>query len=165
MEYLYSRQARVRAPEAGAIGASLANVIKVKQERHQDMEAPATGAADYESLERLQNPPRKATGRPCRTSVNHGYLHQKIEAAEAAAKELAGDLAVLEADNERTSAELDCCVSGLEAADAHLSFLLISRCAFSRKTRALLALEEANLVRSVTTKYMAVPNRRQHAPR
>ena len=127
-------------------------MAKVTPEQHRDDEVAEAGPADYERLvlERPLKPPRKAAGRPCRSSVNNGFLRQKIEAAEASAKELAGTLAVLEADNERTSAELDCCVSGLEAADVHLSFLLISRCAFSRKTRALLALEDANQVRSVT---------------
>lgn len=92
---------------------------------------------------------RKPSGRPCRASVNSGYLHQKIAAAEASVKDLAEEVAALEVDNARKTAVLDCCASGLEAADVHLSFLLISRCAFSRKTRAVLALEDANQVRDI----------------
>ena len=54
--------------------------------------------------------------------------------------------AQLEEDNAQAQPRLDIFEVGMKAADAHLSFLLISRCAFSRQTRAVLALEDANQV-------------------
>ena len=89
----------------------------------------------------------RRVGRPPNAASKHnGYLEQQIIAAEEAVRQLKEAQAQLEEDNAQQQPRLDIYEVGMKAADAHLSFLLISRCAFSRQTRAVLALEDANLV-------------------
>ena len=83
---------------------------------------------------------------PNAASKKNGYLQQRILAAEAAVRQLKEAQAQLEDDNAQAQPRLDIFEVGMKAADAHMSFLLISRCAFSRQTRSVLALEDANQV-------------------
>ena len=84
-------------------------------------------------------------GRPTNpTSKHYGYLEQQIIEAEATMTGLKQTQAALEEDNDRHNAALEIFGSGISAADRHLSYLLISRCAFSRQTRGLLKQEDAN---------------------
>ena len=89
---------------------------------------------------------RRGVGRPSKptTSKHFGYLTQQISDAEAAIKRLKQTQAALEEDNDRQNSTLGIFDSGISAADRHLAFLLISRCAFSRQTRTLLKEEDAH---------------------
>ena len=94
-----------------------------------------------------EKPRTKRLGRPpAAASKYNGYLQQQIMAAEEAVRQLKEAQAMLEEDNAQQQPRLDIFDIGLKAADAHLSFLLISRCSFSRQTRHALALEDANQV-------------------
>ena len=94
----------------------------------------------------------KRVGRPpTAASKYNGYLQQQIIAAEETVRQLKETQAQLEEDNaQQQQPSLDIFDIGLEAADAHLSFLLISRCAFSRQTRNVLALEDAKQVNTLS---------------
>ena len=89
-------------------------------------------------------PGRRRPGRPWTKSQGKGFLQQQITVAEAAVKQLTEARALLQEDNDRQQSAIDVYGVGISAADAHLSFLLVSRCAFSRKTQAVLRLEEGN---------------------
>ena len=92
---------------------------------------------------------QRRVGRPTNpTSKHFGYLEQQIMDAEATVTRLKQAKSALEEDNDRQNATLGILDSGISAADTHLSFLLISLCAFSRKTRTLLKQEDANNVSS-----------------
>ena len=87
---------------------------------------------------------RRKPGRPWSKTQGNGYLQQKITAAEMEVKQLTESRALLQEDNDRQQSAIDVYGVGISSADAHLSFLLVSRCAFSRKTQAVLRLEEGN---------------------
>ena len=89
-------------------------------------------------------PEKRRPGRPWTKSQGKGFLQQQITVAEAAVKQLTEARALLQEDNDRQQSAFDVYGVGISAADAHLSFLLVSRCAFSRKTQAVLRLEEGN---------------------
>ena len=89
-------------------------------------------------------PGRRRPGRPWTKSQGNGFLQQRITAAEAAVKQLTETHALLQEENDRQQSAIEVYDIGISAADAHLTFLLVSRCAFSRKTRAVLRLEEGN---------------------
>ena len=89
-------------------------------------------------------PGRRRPGRPWTKSEGNGFLQQKITAAEAEVKQLTETHALLQEDNDRQRSAIEVYDVGISAADAHLSFLLVSLCAFSRKTRAVLRLEAGN---------------------
>ena len=84
-------------------------------------------------------------GRPPSASCN-GYYQQKIMAAEAAVRQLTEVQARLEADNGKQQPVLGFLDSGIAEADMHLSFMLISQSAFSRKAVDLQRREDANQV-------------------
>ena len=67
-------------------------------------------------------------------------------AAEAAVRQLQETQARLEADNGRQQPIIGFLDSGIAEADMHLSFMLVSRCALSRKAATLLRREDANQV-------------------
>lgn len=95
----------------------------------------------------LYRPPKKRKpGRPWSKSEGNGFLEKRIKAAETKLMQLSETVASLQEDNARQQSALDVYGTGISAADVHLSFLLVSRCAFSRKTRAVLRLEEGNQV-------------------
>ena len=96
------------------------------------------------SSENPIQPEKRKPGRPWTKSEGKGFLQQKITAAETAVKQLAEAQALLQEDNDRQQSAIDVYGVGISSADAHLSFLLVSRCAFSRKTQAVLRLEEGN---------------------
>ena len=103
---------------------------------------------------------KKQRGRvPGPNSKGNGYLQLQIVAAEAAVKQLAEKQELLEEENERQSNAIDVCASGISAADAHLSVLLISQCAFSRQARAVLTLEAAKQVEFAIL-YLSCPRAR-----
>ena len=104
-------------------------------------DGPRSSPEAYEIPILTEKPKR---GRPWSRSEGNGYLQQKITAAETAVKQLTDAHTLLLEDNERQQSAFEVYGSGISAADAHLAFLLISRCAFSRKTRAILRLEEGN---------------------
>ena len=90
-------------------------------------------------------PEKRRRGRPCWSkSPGNGYLQQKIATAETAVKLLTEAHASLQEDKDRHQSAIEVYGSGISAADEHLAFLLVSRCAFSRKTQAVLRLEEGN---------------------
>ena len=90
-------------------------------------------------------PEKRRRGRPCSSkSQGNGYLQQKIATAETAVKLLTEAHASLQEDKYQHQSAIEVYGSGISAADAHLAFLLVSRCAFSRKTQAVLRLEEGN---------------------
>ena len=90
-------------------------------------------------------PEKRRRGRPCSSkSPGNGYLQQKIATAETTVKLLTEAHASLLEDKDRHQSAIEVYGSGISAADEHLAFLLVSRCAFSRKTQAVLRLEEGN---------------------
>ena len=89
-------------------------------------------------------PEKKKPGRPWTKTQGNGFLQQQITAAEAEVKQLTEARALLQEENDRQQSEVEVYESGISAADAHLTFLLVTRCAFSRKTRAVLRLEGGN---------------------
>ena len=102
---------------------------------------------------------RRGVGRPSKPTISkHGYLTQQIADAEAAIKRLQRTQAALEDDNGQQNATLGIFDSGISAADRHLAFLLISRCAFSRKTGALLKQEDANNASSTLCHWHCMSN-------
>ena len=106
-----------------------------------------------------KQPRTKRVGRPpTAASKCNGYLQKQIIAAEAAVQQLKEAQVQLEEDNALQQPRLAVFDIGLKAADAHLSFLLISRCAFSRQTRAVLSLEDAKQVNKSQT-HCALPGR------
>ena len=119
--------------------------------RDMDREASSLdlGAKSTDTLDLVGLPAKKKQrGRvPGPNSKGNGYLQLQIVAAEAAVKQLAEKQERLEEENELQSNAIEVCASGISAADAHLSFLLISQCAFSRQARAVLTLEAAKQVK------------------
>ena len=100
--------------------------------------------ASYDLLPEQLGSRKKRPGHPRFKSQSDGYLQSDIAKVEAIVKQLKAAQDILSEDNMRKQALIDVYGRGICSADTHLSYLLISQCAFSRETRNVLMLEEAN---------------------